>query len=223
MGLVLLLIFTIIAFALTTFFRKWLDVTTLYVVAIGCACNANFFTNINSPVSFGPFIFSPMIALYALFMYIIMVRIIDHGYKEAKVLTYTSVAAVVVSAMIELANTIVLSGSSVEAWKSFSYYIFSSVGTLIGVWVMVWYTIHARHHKVNKYLIIFFGMAFSSWLQAMFYYGGMALVNWQFNILSTADILGIFIGGIVCFIFGLISYFVNNRLWKPNSTTVINN
>ena len=24
-------------------FRKWLDVTTLYVVAIGCACNANFY------------------------------------------------------------------------------------------------------------------------------------------------------------------------------------
>lgn len=223
MGLVLLFIFTILAFTLTTFFRKWLDVATLYVVAIGCACNANFFTNINSPVSFGPFVFSPMIALYVLFMYIIMVRMVDYSYKEAKVLAYTSVAAIVVSAMIELANAIVLSGSSVESWKSFSYYIFSAIGTLVGVWVMVWFTIHARRHNVNNYLIILFGMAFSSWLQAMFYYGGMALVNWQFNLLSTSDILGILVGGAVCFAIGLISYYVNNRLWKPNTITINNN
>ena len=101
MGFALLVIFMFVAFGLTTLFRRWIDVPTLLSVAIGCAVNANLFTPITHPIVLGDFTFSIEIVLYTLFMYTIIVRILDYGYQAAKTMTFTSVAAIIISAIIE--------------------------------------------------------------------------------------------------------------------------
>ena len=84
MNFALLIIFMFVAYGLTTLFRRWVDIPTLIGVAIGCAVNANIFTPLKYPINVGPFTFSFEVVLYTIFMYTIVVRILDYGYQDAR-------------------------------------------------------------------------------------------------------------------------------------------
>ena len=215
MSFALLIIFMFLAFGLTTLFRRWLDIPTLIAVAIGCAVNANIFNPLTAPIVVGPFTFSIEIVLYTLFMYTLIVRILDYGYKAGKVMTFTSVAAIIISAFIELMAVLMKDGFTLEAFKAFSIYLFSSIGTIIGTWVMVWITIKCRQKKISAYLIIPFAIIASSIIHSIFFYGGVALVNWQIGIYTAYDALGTVIGKAVCILLSIFCYFINKKFWIP--------
>ena len=215
MNFALLIIFMFVAYGLTTLFRKWIDIPTLLAVAIGCAVNANIFTPINSGISVGPFIFSIEAILYTLFMYTITVRILDYGYNDAKRMTFTSVAAIIISAIIELVAVISKNGANVDTFRTFSYYIFSSIGTIAGVWVMVAITIACRKKNISSYLIIPFAIIASTIIHAIFYYGGYSLVRWELAEYTLNMFLGTLIGKGACIALSILCYFINQKYWKP--------
>ena len=215
MSFALLIIFMFLAFGLTTLFRRWIDIPTLIAVAIGCAVNANIFNPITAPIIVGPFTLSIEIVLYTLFMYTIIVRILDYGYGEAKRMTFTSVAAIIISAFIELVAKLMMDGFAAQTFKEFSYYLFSSVGTIIGVWVMVIITIQCRKKNISSYLIIPFAIIPSSIIHSIFFFGGMALVNWQLGVYTAYQALGTIIGKGVCILLSIFCYFINKNYWKP--------
>lgn len=215
MGFALLVIFMFVAFGLTTLFRRWIDIPTLIAVAIGCAVNANIFNPITAPVPLGSLTFSIEIVLYTLFMYTIVIRILDYGYKAAKTMTFTSIAAILISAFIELVANLATKGFTAESFKLFSYYLFSSVGTIIGVWVMIWITIKCREKNVSCYLIIPFAIIASSLIHAVFFYGGISLVEWQFDLYKLNAFIATLIGKAVCIALSVLCYFINKKWWKP--------
>ena len=209
MSFALLIIFMFLAYGLTTLFRKWIDIPTLLAVAIGCAVNANIFNPLTAPIYVGNLTFSIEIVLYTLFMYTIIVRILDYGYRDAKTMTFTSVAAIIISAFIELMANLMTKGFAAETFKLFSYYLFSSVGTIIGVWIMVWITIVCRKKNISSYLIIPFAIIPSSIIHSIFFFGGMALVNWQLGVYTAYQALGTIIGKGVCILLSIFCYFIN--------------
>ena len=215
MNFALLIIFMFVAFGLTTLFRRWIDVPTLIAVAIGCAVNANIFNPLTAPIVLGPFTFSIEIVLYTLFMYTLIVRILDYGYRAGKVMTFTSVAAISISAFIELMAVLMRDGFTFDALKAFSIYLFSSVGTILGAWLMVLITIQCRKKKVSCYIIIPLAIAVSSIVHAVFFYGGVALVNWEIGIYTAYDALGTIIGKAVCILLSILCYFINKKFWVP--------
>ena len=215
MGLALLIIFMFVAYGLTTLFRRWIDIPTLIAVAIGCAVNANIFTPLNSGVEVGPLVFSIEAVLYTLFMYTIVVRILDYGYSEAKRMTFTSVAAIIISAIIELIAALSTNGASVETFRLFSYYIFSSIGTIAGVWVAIAIVIALRKKNVSCYVIIPLAIAVSTIIHAVFYYGGYSLINWNFTAYTLNMFLGTVIGKAVCVGLSVVCYLINQTVWKP--------
>ena len=215
MGFALLIIFMFVAYGLTTLFRRWIDIPTLIAVAIGCAVNANIFTPLNSGVEVGSLVFSIEAILYTLFMYTIVVRILDYGYSEAKRMTFTSVAAIIISAIIELIAALSTNGASVETFRLFSYYIFSSIGTIAGVWVAIAIVIALRKKNVSCYVIIPLAIAVSTVIHAVFYYGGYSLVNWNFTAYTLNMFLGTVIGKAVCVGLSVVCYLINQTVWKP--------
>ena len=217
MGFALLIVFMFVAFGLTTLFRRWIDIPTLLAVAIGCAVNANIFTPLNSGVTVGPFIFSIEAILYTLFMYTIVVRILDYGYKAAKTMTLTSVAAIIISAIIEFVALVSYEGFAVSTLKTFSFYFLSSLGTIAGVWIMILLTIQLRKKNVNSYVIIPIAIITSGLIHSIIYYGGMALIEWDINDNAVAMILGAIIGKAVCICLSVFCYFINQKWWKPLS------
>ena len=219
MGFALLVIFMFVAFGLTTLFRRWIDVPTLLSVAIGCAVNANLFTPITHPIVLGDFTFSIEIVLYTLFMYTIVVRILDYGYQAAKTMTFTSVAAIIISAIIELVADLSYKGFGADSFRIFAIYLFSSAGTILGVWLMVFITIQFRKKNISSYIIIPIAIAVSSIVHAVFYYGGYALVEWKSGIYTLRLALGTIIGKAICILLSVVCYFINQKYWKPLSLT----
>ena len=126
MAFALLIVFMFVAYGLTTLFRRWLDVPTLIGVAIGCAVNANLFTPLNYPVVVGELTFSIESILYTLFMYTVVIRILDYSYDDAKKLALTSVAAIIISAIIELVALLAKDGFQTVVCQNFAVYLFSS-------------------------------------------------------------------------------------------------
>ena len=215
MSFALLIIFMFVAFGLTTLFRRWVDIPTLIGVAIGCAVNANIFTPIKYPIVVGPFTFSFEVVLYTIFMYTIVVRILDYGYQDAKKMTLTSVAAIIISAIIELFAEFAKQGFVDQVIKNFSVYLFSSMGTIFGVWVMIVITINCRKKNINPYLIIPFSIIASSLIHAVFYYGGYSLVHWQLGNYTLSLLLGAIVGKSACILLSILCYFINKKYWMP--------
>lgn len=215
MSFAVLIIFMFVAFGLTTLFRKWMDIPTLLAVAIGAAVNANLFNPITSPIYVGRFIFSMEIILYTLFMYTIVVRILDYGYNDAKRMTFTSVAAIIISAFIELVARLAAKVSMEIALKEFSYYLISSVGTVIGVWVMILITIHCRRKRISPYLIIPFAIIASSLIHSTVYYGGILLIEWKRGVYTLFMFLGALIGKGACILLAIPCYYINKNYWIP--------
>ena len=215
MSFALLIIFMFVAFGLTTLFRRWLDIPTLISVAIGCAVNANIFNPLTAPIVFGDFTFSIEIVLYTLFMYTLIVRILDYSYKDGKRLALTSVAAIIISAVIELVAKLMMDGFIVETFKSFSYYLFSSIGTILGAWLMVWITIKCRKKNISCYIIIPIAIAASSIVHSILYFGGIALVEWRIGLYTAYNALGTVMGKAVCIALSILCYFINKKFWQP--------
>ncbi len=215
MAFALLIIFMFVAYGLTTLFRRWLDVPTLIGVAIGCAVNANLFTPLNYPVVVGELTFSIESILYTLFMYTVVIRILDYSYDDAKKLTLTSVAAIIISAIIELVALLTKDGFQTVVFQNFAVYLFSSIGTIIGVWLMVFFTIGLKKRRVSSYIIIPIVIAVSCIIHALFYYGGMSLVFWERTAYTLKMALGTIIGKAACIGLGVLCYFINQKFWKP--------
>ena len=215
MSFALLIIFMFVAYGLTTLCRRWVDIPTLIGVAIGCAVNANIFTPLKYPIIVGPFTFSFEVVLYTIFMYTIVVRILDYGYQDAKKMTLTSVVAIVISAIIELFAEAAAQGFVVQVLKNFSIYLFSSLGTIIGVWVMVLITIECRKKNINSYLIIPFAIIASSLIHAILYYGGVSLVRWKLRVYTLQMFLGAIVGKSACILLSMLCYFINQKFWPP--------
>ena len=215
-GFITLIVFMVLGFGLTTLFRKWLDIPTLIAVAIGTAINANLYTSISNPIYVGQFVFSMEIVLNALFMYTVIIRILDYGYKESRNMTYTTIVAIIISAVIELVASLAYRGFSIDTIKVFSYYLFSCIGTILGVWVMIWITIRCREKNLSPYLIIPFALIAASIIHSLFYYGGIALVAWD-RLFSIYKPLGAIMGKAVCIGVALLCYFINQKYWIPNN------
>ena len=218
MSFALLVIFMFVVFGLTTLFRRWIDIPTLIAVAIGCACNSNIFTPLTTnPVIVGPFAFCIENVLYTLFMYTIVVRILDYGYQQAKVMTFTSIAAILISAFIEMVALSISNGFSVGTFMNFSYYLFSCAGTIIGVWLMIVITIQCRKKNISSYLIIPFAIITSCLAHAILYYGGISLVNLRTDLYTLYLFLGAIVGKASCILLCMVCYFINQNYWKPLS------
>ena len=215
MAFALLIIFMFVAYGLTALFRRWLDVPTLIGVAIGCAVNANLFTPLNYPVVVGELTFSIESILYTLFMYTVVIRILDYSYDDAKKLTLTSVAAIIISGIIELVALLTKDGFQTVVFQNFAVYLFSSIGTIIGVWLMVFFTIGLKKRRVSSYIIIPIVIAVSCVIHALFYYGGMSLVFWERTAYTLKMALGTIIGKAACIGLGVLCYFINQKFWKP--------
>lgn len=215
-GFITLIIFMFVSFGLTTLFRRRIDVPTLIAVAIGAAVNANLYTTVNNPIPVGNFVFSMEMILSTLFTYTIIVRILDYGYKEARNMTFTTIAAIIISAVIEFAASCAFNGYSIETLKTFSYYVFSCIGTIIGVWVMISITINCRKRNLSSYLIIPFALIPCSIIHSLFYYGGIALVE-QDYLFDFYKPLSAAIAKIVCIALATFCYFINKKYWVPKN------
>ena len=209
-------VLAIIIFAFITFIRKWYDHAMLYTIAIGFAINANIFNAMTAPVYCGPLTFSIDSILYTGFMFCVIVCAIEYGVREAKILTSSAIAAILLSALIEFLAKISSIGYQTAFIMNFFGYFFSAVGTFAGVWLMLFIFEKLKKRGVNNYINISLGILIASIVNTSIYYIFTIITTKSVNNLGYM-LAGSYIGKVFCILLCLCSFFVSTRLFIPNN------
>ena len=214
MDLWFLALLGILFFALLTFCRRWYDYAILFTFAIGFAVNANIYNSVSTPVYFHNLIFAIDSILYTGFTFTIIICAKEYGIKKAKMLTSSAIAAVLLSALIELCSYTSSNGYETIFIKDFFGYIASALGTFIGIWVMLYIFEKLENKNTNIYLSMFICVLISSVINSTIYYS-YYLIVYQNTTNFMYILLGSYIGKMYAIILGLISYTVNKKIWIP--------
>lgn len=215
MSLWFLALLGVLFFALLTLCRRWYDYAILFTFAIGFAVNANIYNSMSTPVTFYKLIFAIDSILYTGFTFTVVICAKEYGVRKAKVLTSSTIAAVLLSALIELCASISSFGFDVDFIKTFFGYIASAIGTFAGIWVMLYIFEKMNNKNINIYLTFFVCVLVSSIINSSIYYGYALIVYQDINDFIFI-LLGSYIGKLYAIILGLISYAINRNIWIPN-------
>lgn len=214
MDLWFLAVVGILLFALLTLCRRWYDYSMLFTFAIGFAVNANIYNSVSSPVEFYKLIFAIDSILYTGFAFTVIICAKEYGIKKAKILTLSAIAAVILSAIIELFASISSFGFDSNYFKAFFGYIASAIGTFVGFYFMICLFDKFMKKKINIYLSMFICVLIASIINSTIYYSYSLIVYQDFtNFLYI--LLGSYLGKLFAINLGMLSYYVNTHLWIP--------
>lgn len=199
--------------------RKWFDSFILIAFSIGAACNANFYHALTTPIECGPFIFAIDSILFTLFMHTLIVKYLHYSLKDAKNMAIASVVAIVLSAIFEFLAKINAFGYSHALLLTFINYLFSALGSLIGIWLMMLFL--ERSKKMNVYLRIFLAILIGSAINSTIYYLGILIVDGYTDKIWSI-LLGSYIGKLYAIGLSLFCYWFNGRVLVPTDLQKMN-
>lgn len=216
MGIWFWFVLAFIGFIFVTLIRKWYDQAMLYTIAIGCAINANIYNAITAPMYMGDIIFSIDSVLYTCFMFCVIVCAIEYGVRKAKIMTSATIAAILLSAVIEQLAKMSTNGFNSEYLVNLSGYVFSAVGTFAGVWLML--AVYDRQSKkeMNVYVNMINCLLISSIVNTTIFYIFTRLTADNTTTL-TYMLLGSYLGKVFCIALSLLSFFINTHYYIPNN------
>jgi len=216
MSVYILILFAFVGFAFLAFARKWYDYPMLFTIAIGSAVNANIYNSVSAPVYLGQFCFSIDAILYTMFMFCVIICAKDYDVRRAKVLTSAVIAAILVSAVIEFFAGWSSIGYSDDLLIKFIGYLASSVGTFVGIWLMLAVFEKLEKKGVNIYLTFIICVLLASVMNSTIYYSCVISISGRIDNLVYI-LLGSFIAKSLCVFLGELVYYINTHFWIPNS------
>lgn len=222
-GLIIISVILVFGCALLTFLRKWADSFVLIAFAIGFVVNANLFTPFTGyQIPAGPLVFAADSILYALFLYCICVKALHYKTKDVKLVIYSSIVAIIISAFIEFfANLSIQSKDTVTLVKRLLDYIVSAGSSLIACWYMVFVIKKMDEKGISRYIILPTAMIGGALIDSTLFYCLDAAIYGGFGSTQGIDyfvktLLGSWIGKFVTCGLSLFCYWINVKFWIPN-------
>ena len=177
MNLIYFLLFSIIIFLLSLVCYEKFRSTTLYALSIGGAVNANFFHAGNYPIMCFGLPFGIDSIIYSVFAYCVILMFLKLNKREAYILTFSSVIAIMFSALMQLVADLFTISSCFSVWKTFLNFFVSSVASLIAVWIMLEILNRLKKKNINDYVLLIVGMLIVSLVNSLIYYSIATWIN----------------------------------------------
>ena len=210
MNFVFFVIFSLAVFLASLVCYNKYRATTLYALAIGGVVNANFFHAGNYPINCFNLPFGIDSIIYTLFVFCVVVMFIKDGKRPAYLLAFSSIIAIMFSAVMQLVSDLLSFGSSIDVWTTFFTFCISSVASVISIVVML-EILDKIKNKTNSYVLLIVGIVIVAVLDTLIYYPLATLINGVPNnmlILLLTSILGKTLA-LGC---GLIALFFMNKI-----------
>lgn len=220
MNIVFWALFGIVIFFTFSLLRKWFDRFILIAFAIGAACCSNFYHAFSTPVVFGPFIFALDSILFTLFLMCIIIKCLHYSVEEAKSMAISSIVAIVISAFFEFFAKTASSGFSVDLVFIVLNYIFSAVGSLISIWLMIMFLKKTRGR--NVYVRIAIAVLIGSFVNSLVYYVAVGLLGHLTFDTFWRVLCGSLIGKTYATGLGILFYYLNGKIFVPTDHNEIN-
>ncbi len=188
--------------------------TALYALAIGGVVNANFFHAATYPINcFGlPFGIDSLI--YTLFIFCVLVMLFSEGKKQAYLLAFSSIIAIMFSALMQLTSDLLSSGNSAAVWNTFLTFLTSSVASVIAICFMIEF-INKIKENVNNYWLLIIGIIIATIINSGIYYPiSMLILGAPAN--TASILLASLIGKLIAMLIALLTFFILTKIDKKN-------
>lgn len=213
MNFIYFLIFSVVVFLLSLVCYEKFRSTTLYALAIGGAVNANFFHAGKYPIMCFGLPFGLDSIIYSLFAYCVIIMFLKTNKREAYILTFSSIIAIMFSAFMQLIAELYTIGSCYSVWIAFLNFFVSSAASLIAIWIMLEILNKLKTKTSNEYVLLIVGIIIVSLINSAIYYTLATWINGTpENILSL--LLTSFIGKTIALICSLGALFLINKIEK---------
>lgn len=185
----------------------------IYVLAIGGAVNSNIFNINDFPIYIGNLTFGVDSIIYTLFVFCIVFSYFSYGKKEAQNLTFTSIASILVGAIIQLLASWASFGFGNELIITFSSFLISIFATLVAINLMILFL--EKLKNINKYVLCALAIILASLINSVIYFGLTAIIsNLGENFVSS--LFGSYLGKLIAIVFSVISFIIISTLEKKN-------
>lgn len=185
--------------------------TALYALAIGGAVNANYFHSGNYPIDIFGLSFGIDSIIYTLFIFSIIIMLLQYGRKQAYLLSVSSIIAIMFAAFYELIAKILSQGYQGKVWYNFFDFLASSISSIIVI-VLLIETIEFLRNKTrfkNQYLLTIVGLLIATLINTPIFYTFECIVNGTpDNILEL--VLTSYLGKLLAMIFALLTLYLIN-------------
>jgi len=208
MNLVYFITFSLIIFLASLLGGKKYRATTLYALAIGGIVNANFFHAGTHPINCFGLPFGIDSIIYTLFVYCVIIMFIQSGKKDAYLLTFSSVIAIIISAIIEFIANVLSSGFEIIFLTTLLNFIVSALASLIAVYI-TFKILDLLKNKANKYIILVIGLIICLVINTLIYYPLITLINSNPSNIWIL-VLTSFIGKFIALISSIIAFYLMN-------------
>lgn len=219
MQLIIFLIFSFGVFLSVLLGGKKFRSTALYALAIGGVVNANFFHAGNYPIKIFGLPFGIDSIIYTLFVFCVMIMYIKEGKKPAYLLSFSSIIAIMFSALMQLVSDLLSKGSSTVVWSAFLNFTVSSIASIIAIVIML--EILNLIKNKNPYLIMALGIIIVSIINSCLYYPIATIIMGRpENILTL--LLTSLIGKSIALICSIVTLYLINLYDKKTQPNTIN-
>lgn len=176
LNFVLFLLFGFCIFSLSLIGFKNYRSTTLYALAIGGVVNSNFFHAGIYPIDCFGLPFGIDSILYTLFAFCVMVILIKENKKSAYLLAFSSIIAILFSAVMQLTADLLSNGSSQSVWISFGSFCISVLASAVAVITAVEVVERIKLCR-NQYLCMIYGIVITTTINSGIYYSLSPLIG----------------------------------------------
>ena len=177
MNFIYFLLFSVVIFLLSLVCYEKFRSTTLYALSIGGAVNANFFHAGNYPIDCFGLPFGIDSIIFSVFAYCVIIMFLKVSKREAYILTFSTVIAIMFSALMQLVAELFTIGSCPTVWISFLNFFVSAAASLISAWVMLEILDKMKNKNINQYIILIAGMLIISVVNSAIYYSIATWIN----------------------------------------------
>lgn len=207
------LIFSLIVFLMSLICYESFRTTTLYALAIGGAVNANFFHAGNYPIMCFGLPFGIDSIIYSLFTFCIVIMLLKTNKKEAYILSFSSIIAIMFSASMQLVSNLFTSGSTAIAWQTFLTFTVSAIASLIAIWAMIEIINYLKKKNANEYILLILGMLIATFINSLIYYPLATIINKVPENIIQLSMTSI-IGKLIAVVLGILAFYLMNKIEK---------
>lgn len=179
MNLVYFTLFALLLFMSVLLGGKKFRSSALYALAIGGCVNANFFNAKTYPIDIFGLTFGIDSILYTLFIFCVIVLLLDQGKKQAYILSFSSIIATMLCAIFQLVSSLLSKGYSNNVWIPFFDFAISSISSVIVVIIIIELLSFFKKRNIvnNQYLLLLIGGLIATLINSPTYYFFANLLN----------------------------------------------
>ena len=214
-NLLFFITFVIVCFGVVCVAISLFKKDAIFTLSIGAVIGANVYNIGSYPVEIGKLVFGMDGVVYTIFLFCLLIMLIDYGKKDMHLVLYTAMFSIFFTALLAFFGSYLQNGAITESqiWSTLSY-IFSILGTYVAVICMMFLYQKLRSKNFNNTLAFIACLLIGNLINSIIYFGLTFVVTGSLGENFVYSLMGSFITKFLSTLICAVVYFVYEKYWN---------